>query len=137
MSIFDGTVSPTLCRNEFGADFELSGFVVTKHELEQVAWYWTYQSLENDFFCYFYELSGSHEWRLYHYRDIRLHAIALVLGDDRMRKIDEGVAATLREAMKLDDDAWRIFTSSNKEEHRAWLAVHGAEALIESEKAPS
>ena len=128
MSIFDGTLSPTPLGNGLvigqashinGADAALTGFVVTKHELEQVARYWFDQRLDNDFFCFFYDCSGSYEWRLSRYSSERLHAIGQVLGDDRMRVIENEVAAVFQKDAKLDDEGWRIFTTGSAKEQAA------------------
>src|SRR5437016_13533190 len=66
MSVFDGTVSPTRTGNFVsgeidainGSGAEASGFVVTNHELEQVARYWFHQHLENEFCCFIFQQSG-------------------------------------------------------------------------------
>ena len=81
MSIWDGTVSPTVIPNVCvigshseinGEDAQPSGFVVARHELEQVARYWIWERFLNDFFCFISEMSGSYEWRLSLYSAERL-----------------------------------------------------------------
>src|SRR5262245_51170348 len=90
MSVFDGTVSPTMIANgRFaigayshinGSGAELSGFVVTRHELEQVARYWLHERLEGKFVWHFCGFTGSYDWRLAQYSTGRLDVIEGVLG---------------------------------------------------------
>ena len=98
MSIDNGTVSPTkIGRLVIGAVGGIKGsgaepvaFLVTKHELEEVARYWFDKYFRTEYIC-----SGSLEWRIHTYSYKRLVAITRVLGDERMNAMSKEILGAL------------------------------------------
>ncbi len=111
MSVFDGTVSPTRVGNFVigaidyinGSEAVPSGFVVTKHELGEVARYWCDVRLSNEFKCFETATSGSTEWRIARYSSERLDAIARVLGIERRNAIDDEVTKAFQRRVNPAD----------------------------------
>ena len=102
--------------------------VVTRHELEEVARYWCRAQLANCFDCFYFEQTGSYEWRLHVYSDQRLCAIESVIGSDRLRTIWQEAESSYRHEEKIGDEEWRLFKSGTEDERAAWLAVNGFHA---------
>jgi len=118
MSIYDRTVPPTAIGNMqigradiSGAGAKPSGFIATKHELEQVAKYWLHQQLDNDFYEFTSQSSGSFECGLARYSTHRLNAIADVLGADRLAELTYEVIEGFK--MAIDPTVWEIFAAAS------------------------
>jgi hypothetical protein len=133
MSVFDGTVSPTeggsfrigYIDHINGESAKSSGFVVTRHELEQVARYWFRTHLSNDLGCFLYQFSGSTEWRIAVYSSDRLDAIGKVIGAERLKEL----CNEEREEMSktVEPRTWQVFSGTASEEERAaWFVERDA-----------
>jgi hypothetical protein len=100
---------------------EVPEFVATRHELIQLARYWTLEGIEHDFDWFMYQSTGSSEWRWSVYIDRRLSRLSEILGPDAMRQAHEDAIASFRKRYpKITDEDWRVFTQGTPEEQEAW-----------------
>ena len=69
--------------NGSGAE-EIPDFVPTRHELLVLAKYWTQERLEQEFWCFCTQSSGSTEWRLLTYARLRIERIADLIAEEEV-----------------------------------------------------
>jgi hypothetical protein len=100
---------------------EVTEFVACRHELKQLAEYWSLERIEHDFNWFICQSTGSREWRWSVYIDRRLNRLSELLGPEAMPKILTGAVASFRKQRpKLTDEDWRIFTGGTEAEQEAW-----------------
>jgi hypothetical protein len=100
---------------------EVSEFVATRHELEQLAKYWAIERLEHDFWFFVCQQSGSSDWRRSVYIDRRLGRLREILGPEAMETIwKDSIASFRKRRPKMTDEDWRVFTEGTEEEKEAW-----------------
>jgi hypothetical protein len=99
---------------------EVPEFVVTTHELKQLACYWIQERLELDFDWFLYQTTGSSEWRWSKYINRRLSRLAYLLGQEVMLSVQQDVVASFRNRKPtITDEDWRIFTTGSDQEQEA------------------
>ena len=69
--------------NGSGAE-EIPDFVPTRHELLVLAKYWTQERLDQEFWCFCTQSSGSTEWRLWKYARLRIDRIADLIAEEEV-----------------------------------------------------
>jgi hypothetical protein len=100
---------------------EVSEFVATRHELEQLAKYWAIERLDQDFWLFLYQQTGSSEWRWSVYIDRRLGSLREILGPKAMETIwKDSIELFRKRHPKITDEDWRIFTKGTKAEQESW-----------------
>lgn len=97
---------------------EVPEFVPTRHELFQLAKYWTATRLDIDFFWFFYATSGSREIRLGPFADRRISRIADCLGDTLVEQACKEAEDEF--AKTVDARAWEVFRHGTPEERAAF-----------------
>lgn len=100
---------------------EVTEFVVTRHELKQLARYWAEVRIEHDYFYFVSTCSGSSQWRWNVYIDRRLDRLTKVLGHEEMQRVWDDAVESYRQCHpEITDENWRVFTSGTEEEREAW-----------------
>jgi hypothetical protein len=107
-----------------GADGEeVPEFVLTVHELKQLAVYWMGERIDHDFDYFCYQQTGSSEWRWSVFISRRLDRLAETLGEEAMQQVRKTAVQTYRKCYpKINDEDWRIFTTGTGVEQEAWRA---------------
>lgn len=104
---------------------EVPAFVITRHELKQLALYWMQERLDFDFDWFLYQSSGSSEWRWNAYIGRRLARLHDILGVHAMNRLWEEACMAFRKGRsQLTDQDWRIFQEGTEEEQEAWRSEH-------------
>jgi hypothetical protein len=102
---------------------EISGFIVTRHELRELAKYWFSERLEADFDWFLHQCTGSSEWRWSKYITRRLERLAETLGLEEMRNLWNTAIASFRKGNPMvTDEDWNIFRHGTEDEQEAWRA---------------
>lgn len=84
-----------------------SGFVPTKHELQQLAKFWIERIFDLDFYWFQTQSTVSSEWRERQFAERRLSRIAEVLGDDLIEALEAEVSNELCD--RLGHEQWHLF----------------------------
>jgi hypothetical protein len=99
---------------------ECPEFVVTRHELLQLAHFWMSERMNHDFDWFVCQCTGSPEWRRSVYVGRRLDRLTNVLGGRKMQQLWEECVARFRRERSLSEEDWRIFQSGTDAEQEAW-----------------
>jgi hypothetical protein len=117
-----------LGRSAVGFVEEISGedgkecpeFVATRHEINRIAGYWIDEHLEQDFYFFITQSTGSCEWRRSIFMRRRLDRLAEVLGEKSMTELWDDTVTRFRQRHTLSDEDWRIFRDGTEEERETW-----------------
>jgi hypothetical protein len=111
---------------------EVPEFVVTRHELRQLARYWYDERIFKSFWFFIYQSTDGFEWRWSVYINYRLDRLTQVLGTEAMQELlDDAVKSFRNRCTQITDEDWRVFTSGTEDEQQAWRE----KVLIEDELA--
>jgi len=100
---------------------EVPDFVLTLHELKQLALYWMHERIDHDFEWFAYQQSGSSEWRWSVFISRRLNRLAEVLGKEAMQQVGKDAVESYRKCYpSINDEDWRVFTTGTEQEQEAW-----------------
>ena len=107
--------------NGSGAE-EIPDFVPTRHELLVLAKYWTQERLEQEFWCFCTQSSGSTEWRLSIYAGRRIDRIADLIAEEEVDCAENDAIAEL--GRKYGDSIfWSTFLDGGRLEDIADMTV--------------
>jgi hypothetical protein len=97
---------------------EVPGFVATRHELIQLAKYWTKRAVDIEYFWFCCEQVGSSDRRIRTFAWNRVDRIADLLGED---EVNQAVQQAIDEYGKEQDPkVWSIFRNGTPEEQKAF-----------------
>ncbi len=101
--------------NGHGAE-EITDFHPTRHELIVLVKYWAKLMLEDEYFFFLYEGTGSAEIRQHAFAARRINRIQVLLGVEDVTKAIEEVHEEYKKKNGIDPEEWRIFTSGDEAE---------------------
>jgi hypothetical protein len=111
---------------------EVPEFVVTRHELRQLARHWYDERLVQSFCFFIYQTTDSFEWRWSAYINHRLDRLTQVLGTNVMRELQGDAVKSFRNrCTEITDEDWRVFTTGTEDERQTWRV----KVLFEDENA--
>jgi hypothetical protein len=114
---------------------EVPDFVLTVHELKQLASYWMHERIDHDFDWFAYQQTGSSEWRWSVFISRRLNRLAEILGEDAMKQVRKDAVESYRKRYpKINDEDWRVFTSGTEQEQEAWRTKLWKEMFPETQQ---
>jgi hypothetical protein len=99
---------------------EVPEYVATRHELRQLAVYWSRERLNRDIWWFLFQQTGSTDWRWSIYIDRRLDRLQQILGEEVMTNAFDDVSARWRKLHKFSDEDWRVFVQGSEREQEAW-----------------
>lgn len=103
--------------NGRGAE-EIQGFLATRHELIQLAKYWTTKAIDIEYWWFLYEQVGTSETRSRAFAWRRVSRIEEIVGKE---EVDGAVKEAYDEyGKRLDAKAWNIFLNGTPEEREAF-----------------
>ena len=102
--------------NGNGAE-EIADFVPTRHELLLLVKHWYGLLLDNHWFWFVYQSTGSTEIRENSFAENRIHRIAELLGDDAVNATIADVKTEF--SKQVDPDEWEIFLRGDDAQREA------------------
>jgi hypothetical protein len=119
---------------------EVPEFLVTRHELRQLASYWYDERLSQSFWFYICQSTDGFSWRWSFYINDRLDRLTQVLGTEVMRELrDDAVNSFRRRCTEITDEDWRVYTSGTEDEQQAYreriLQIENENAVVTAEEA--
>src|SRR5262245_28397891 len=99
--------------NGAGAEV-VSGYHLTRAELQVLARHWYEEKLESEIFCFLHDCSGSREIRIMPYASMRIARIEGIIGESAVSEAIDRVDAEARE--RLGEETWRILTKGDRTE---------------------
>jgi hypothetical protein len=81
---------------------EVPDFVLTLHELKQLASYWMHERIDHDFDWFAYQQAGSSEWRWSVFISRRLNRLAEILGEEAMQQVSKDAVKSYRKCLPKD-----------------------------------
>ena len=118
---------------------EVPEFIVTRHELRQLARYWYDERLVQSFRFYICQSTDGFSWRWSFYINDRLYRLTQVLGTEVMRELrDDAVNSFRRRCTEITDEDWRVYTSGTEDEQQAYrvkILIEDENAVVTAEEA--